>query len=74
MPLQNTKKIDIKSGIPEKIDGPIKIVSFEKRMPLELELEYFINHLEDIKPETSNMHHGFKVVKILVEASKQILK
>tara|TARA_X000000368_G_C23050868_1_gene721352 strand:- start:1102 stop:2061 length:960 start_codon:yes stop_codon:yes gene_type:complete len=69
-----SKKIDIKSGIPEKIDGPVKIIEYEKRMPLEIELEYFINHLNKKKPNISNIHHGFEVVKILVEASKQILK
>ena len=69
-----SKKIDFNSGIPEKIDGPVKMIPFDKRMPLEIELEYFINHLTDEKPIISNIHHGFEVVKILVEASKQILE
>ena len=41
-------------------------------MPLEIELEYFINHLEMKKPKISNVDHGLEVVKILTEASKQI--
>jgi len=69
-----SKKIDFNSGIPEKIDGPVKMIPFDKRMPLEIELEYFINHLTDEKPIISNIHHGFEVVKILVEASNQILE
>ena len=69
-----SKKIDFKSGVPEKIDGPVKIIPFEKRMPLEIELEYFCNHLMDVKPEISNIYHGYEVVKILVEASNQILR
>ncbi len=68
-----TKTIDLKSGVPEKIDGPVKIIPFEKRMPLEIELEYFISHLGNQKPIISNIDHGLGVVKILVEASKQIL-
>jgi len=68
-----SKKIDLKSGIPEKIDGPVKIISFEKRMPLEIELEYFLRHLGDRRPEVSNIYDGYEVVKTLVEASKQIL-
>ena len=50
------------------------MISFEKRMPLEIELEYFINHLMDEKPEISNINHGLEVVKILVEASQQLLR
>mgnify|MGYP000323086473 FL=1 len=69
-----SKKIDIKSGVPEKIDGPVKMIPFEKRMPLEIELEYFCNHLMDVKPEISNIYHGYEVVKTLVEASNQILR
>ena len=68
-----SKKIDLKSGIPEKIDGPVKIISFEKRMPLEMELEYFLNHLGNQRPEVSNIYDGYEVVKTLAEASKQIL-
>ena len=43
-------------------------------MPLELELEYFINHLGEKKPEIANVHHGLEVIKVLVEASKQIVE
>ena len=69
-----SKKIELESGVPEKIDGPVKIIPFEKRMPLELELEYFINHLGEKKPKISNLEDGLEVIKILVEASKQILE
>ena len=69
-----SKKIDLKSGIPEKIDGPVKMIPFENKMPLDIELEYFINHLSNVKPKISNIEHGYEVVKTLVDASKQILK
>ena len=69
-----SKKFDLKSGIPEKIDGPVKIIPFENKMPLEIELEYFLHHLKEEKPTISDIQNGLQVVKILVEASKQILK
>ena len=69
-----SKKINLESGIPEKIDGPIKLIQFDKKMPLEIELEYFINCIKNGEPKISNISHGLQVVKTLVEASEQILK
>ena len=68
-----SKKIDFKFGVPEKIDGPEKIISFPKKMPLEIELEYFIKHLSGKKPEISNIYHGLEVMKVLVKAGEQLL-
>ena len=68
-----SKKINLESGVPEKIDGPVKLISYEKKMPLDIELEYFVNHLSDEEPEISNIKHGYEVMKTLVDASKQIL-
>ena len=68
-----SKKIDFNLGVPEKIDGPEKIISFQKKMPLEIELEYFINHLSGKKPDISNIYHGLEVVKVLVKAGEQLL-
>jgi len=67
-----SKKIDLASGIPEKIDGPVEWIPYKKKMPLIAELEYFINHLNNEKPKIANMHHGLDVVKILVETSQLI--
>ncbi len=69
-----SKKIDLKSGIPEKVDGPVKLVPFKNKKPLDIELEYFIDHLSNVKPKISNVEHGYEVVKTLVEASDQILR
>ena len=41
---------------------------------LEIELNYFVNHLGENKPNISNIYQGLEVIKILEEASKQILK
>ena len=69
-----SKKIDLESGIPEKVDGPIKLIPFDKKMPLEIELEHFIDCIKYGNPKISNISHGLQVVKTLVEASEQILK
>ena len=64
-----SKKIDLVNGVPEKIDGPKEIIIYGDKMPLEAELEYFIN---EEKPLIANGENGLDVVKILVEASKQL--
>ncbi len=69
-----SKKIDFASGIPEKIDGPVELISYEKKMPLMAELEYFIENLDKNNPKISNMYQGLDVVKILVETSNQLLE
>ncbi len=69
-----SKKIDLASGVPEKIDGPVEWIPYEKKMPLIAELEYFINHLDEKKPKIANMYHGLDVIKILVETSRQLIK
>lgn len=68
-----SKKINFESGEPEKVDGPVNIISYEKKMPLNEELKYFINHLSENKPKVSTVKHGHEVVKTLVHASQQIL-
>ncbi len=67
-----SKKIDLKYGLPKKIDGPVEKINYENKMPLEAELEYFIANLSGQKPEKSNVNHGYEVVKTLIEASSQI--
>ena len=69
-----SKKFDLASGIPEKIDGPIHLIPYEYKMPLTLEIEYFINHLQDEEITFSTAEEGLEVVKILVESTRQLLK
>ena len=42
-------------------------------MPLKIELNYFLNHLNDKKPLIANGEHAIEVIRILDKASKQIL-
>ena len=68
-----SKKYDLNSGVPEKIDGPVELIPYNQKMPLIAELEYFIEHLNGKKLPTADMKNGLNVVRILVEASKQLI-
>ena len=68
-----SKKFDLVSGVPEKIDGPVEWITYEQKRPLTQELKYFLNHLDGEKPKIANGEHGLEVVKILVKASEQLL-
>jgi UDP-2-acetamido-3-amino-2,3-dideoxy-glucuronate N-acetyltransferase len=69
-----SKKIDIRRGVPEKIDGPVQEIKYENKMPLTEELLYFSQHLDGMQPEIANAQHALEVTKILVEASEQLEK
>ena len=68
-----SKKYDLVAGIPEKIDGPVQCISYEKKMPLEEELKYFLKNLRSSNLEIASGEHGLEVVKILETAGDQIL-
>ena len=69
-----SKKFNFNKGIPEKIDGPVENITYEKVMPLSLEIKHFLNHLDGKKLNFSDALHGLEVVKVLSEAGKQLLK
>jgi len=66
------KKFDITQDTPEKIDGPVKIIDYEQKMPLTEEISYFTKHLGINSPAIANGESALEVTKILVEASKQL--
>ena len=68
-----SKKFDLISGVPEKVDGPVEWVSYENKMPLTEQLKYFLTHLDGKKPKIANGESGLEVIKILVKASEQLL-
>lgn len=65
------KRIDFENGIPIKVENPDEIIPYEKKMPLEEELKYFINHLESTI-EINTGQAGYEVVKVLETVQKQI--
>ncbi len=42
-----SKKVDLESGNPEKIDGIVATFQFNKEIRLNIELEYLLDHLSD---------------------------
>ncbi len=69
-----SKTFDLSKGIPEKIDGPVRLISYENKLPLTSELEYFVEHCSDKINNFANGEHGLEVVKILVAASANLLQ
>jgi len=65
------KRIDFEKGIPVKVEKADEIISYEKKMPLEEELKYFVEHL-DSSIEINNGEAGYAVVKVLETVQKLI--
>jgi UDP-2-acetamido-3-amino-2,3-dideoxy-glucuronate N-acetyltransferase len=66
------KKFSMAQGIPKKIDGPVTMIDYGKKMALTEELLYFLNHLNNKIPKVANGQHALEVMKILIEASEQL--
>lgn len=67
-----SKKFEFNGKVPEKVDGPVEMIDYDRKMPLTEELKYFTDHFNRTKPEIANGYHALEVTKILVEASKQL--
>ena len=65
------KQIDFENEIPIKIENPDEIIPYEKKMPLEEELKYFVEHL-DSSIEINSGESGYEVVKVLETVQKLI--
>jgi len=65
------KRIDFEKGIPVKVEDPDEIIPYEKKMPLEEELKYFVEHL-DSSIEINSGEAGYEVVKILETVQRLI--
>lgn len=66
------KRVEFDHGIPMKIEEPDEIIPYEKKMPLEEELNYFIEHL-DSTIEINNGEAGYEIVKVL-ETVQQLIE
>ena len=58
------KKLGFENGIPVKEEQPDEIIAYEKKMPLEEELKYFVEHI-DSGIEINDGKSGLEGVKIL---------
>jgi UDP-2-acetamido-3-amino-2,3-dideoxy-glucuronate N-acetyltransferase len=63
------KSIDFENGIPVKVENPDEIIPYERKMPLEEELNYFAEHL-DSTIEINDGKAGYEVVRILETVQK----
>ena len=67
------KRIDFENGLPIKVEAPDEIIPYEKKMPLEEELKYFVEHL-DTTIDINNGQAGYEVVKVLETVQQTIEK
>jgi UDP-2-acetamido-3-amino-2,3-dideoxy-glucuronate N-acetyltransferase len=66
------KRIDFENGVPVKVEEPDETIEYEKKMPLEEELKYFVEHL-DSTIEINTGENGLEVVRVL-EAVENMIK
>ena len=67
-----SKGIIFNNKIPEKVDGPVELINYEKKMPLTEELSCFIESFDGGNISSVDGFHALEVVRILVEASRQL--
>lgn len=65
------KSIEFEAGNPVKLEQPDEVVPYQKKMPLEEELRYFIDNL-DRGFAINTAKAGYEVVKVLEEVQRQI--
>jgi len=69
--LYYNKRIDWVEGRPVKVEQPDEIIPYEKSMPLEEELKYFIRNLGK-RIEIASGRSGHEVVKVLEAVEKKL--
>ena len=71
----HNKRIDFENGIPRKIEGADEIIDYAESQPLQNELQYFIDSLDnkDNKIKIAGSMSGLEVVRVL-EKVQELLK
>ena len=67
------KSVSWNNKLPILNNGPTKIIDYDNKMPLDLELEYFINHLNGDKLLISNGDSAIEVMDILTQSTKKLV-
>lgn len=67
------KGIDWVKGEPVRRDGPTAIIEYQRAMPLNCELEYFVEHLDSGGVEIANGQNGVEVLQVLEQATQGLL-
>ena len=68
------KNIEWKNNIPDARYGNEKYIDYENSLPLDNELKYFVDNLDNKVIEKSNGDSAIEIMNILTTASKQLLK
>ena len=68
------KKITIKEKNIKKIDGPINLIDYEKKLPLKEELRFFIDFIDGGDCKVADTGHAIDVMKILEKAGQQLVQ
>ena len=68
------KNIEWKENIPVPKSGDSELLSFDDELPLELELKYFINHLDGRSLDIANGDSAVDVMSIITKAANKLLK
>ena len=69
--LYYNKRIDWDNGKPVKVEAPDAIIDYERGLPLDEELKYFIEHM-DGKIEYADGKTGHEVVRVLERVQELI--
>tara|TARA_B100000315_G_scaffold111655_1_gene102420 strand:+ start:360 stop:1334 length:975 start_codon:yes stop_codon:yes gene_type:complete len=59
------KTINISDGIPTKFEGKTQEIEYNRGMPLDRELQYFVDHLDGSPLDNSDANSAIEVLKIL---------
>ncbi len=66
------KTINISDGVPTKFEGETQEVEYDREMPLDRELQYFVDHLDGSTIENSDANSAIEVLKILEMATNSL--
>ena len=66
------KTINISDGIPTKFEGETQEIEYSRGMPLDRELQYFVNHLDGRPIDNCDANSAIEVLKILDMATTSL--
>jgi len=66
------KTINISDGVPTKIEGQTQEIDYHREMPLDRELQYFVEHLDGSPIECADAASAMEVLKILKMATNSL--
>ena len=66
------KTINVSDGIPTKFEGETQEIEYNREMPLDRELQYFVDHLDGSPIDSSDANSAIEVLKILDMATTSL--